>query len=507
MRIATLATILLGVSLLTTGLLAQKQGAALGNFQAAFARDQKTYQTLEEKQRTLKALGAFDSARVTRALVEAYATLEREVTPYAEKRRKLLPRSKSSVTYPLREKLQPIRNLQDEILEALSAQRSDDSLAAMVRLLLRSRKNLPLTLQIALANRASEQGEKDLDTLPTLADKKKLPDEEMLVLLRLFARLGTRAQGSGPWILARLASRNADVRAEAILALAALRWPGSIEPLVARLPVEEGRLRDLVADTLARFTGQDLGPNEKSWRGWLQEEGVPYLRGWKELGTELPKKKRKVEGTGTYFDIPQDGTSILYVFDISLSMRNPMKRQRQAGDSASSPGKERRFDRLLRELHAALDGLTPNKQFGLLGFANRLYRFSDGQLPATPKNIAKAKAWLAGLELELQTNIYDALDLAFYSAGRGSSDRYYPLTVDTIFFLSDGAPTRPKTTTKGRARGLGQDVPDEILSAVRRWNPLRRIRIHTIGLGIRGPRANGLLRGLAEQNGGTYVRR
>jgi len=377
----------------------------------------------------------------------------------------------------------------------------------MLRLLLRSRKNLPLTLQIALANRAGEQSAKDLAKVIAKSKGKKSGDEETLVLLRLFARLGTRAQGAGPWVLARLGSKNPDVRAEAVLALTSLRWPGSIEPLVARLPVEEGRMRDLIADTLARFTGKDLGPSAKSWRGWLEEEGVPYLRGWKELGDKLPEKRRRAEGTGTYFDIAQDGASILYVFDVSQSMRNQMKRKPQPGDSASSAGKERRFDCLLRELNAALDGLTPNKQFGLLGFANRLYRFSDGQFPATPKNIAKAKAWLAGLKLEFQTNIYDALDLAFYSAGRGSSDRYYALTVDTIFFLSDGAPTRPKTTTKGRGKGLSQDKPEEILSAVRRWNPLRRIRIHTVGLGIRGPLANRLLRGLAEQNGGTYVRR
>jgi len=109
------ASLLLGLGI-GTPLLAQNQGAALGRFQSAFARDQKTYQTLDQKQAALRALGAFDSARITKALVDAYATLEQELTPYAEKRRKLLPRSKGAVTYPLRMKLQPIRNLQDEIL-------------------------------------------------------------------------------------------------------------------------------------------------------------------------------------------------------------------------------------------------------------------------------------------------------------------------------------------------------------------------------------------------------
>ena len=177
------------------------------------------------------------------------------------------------------------------------------------------------------------------------------------------------------------------------------------------------------------------------------------------------------------------------------------------GKGGGAGPQDRRIDRLKRELYRALDGLTPTKRFNLLGFANQLFRFTDTQVRATPKNVQEAKTWIAGLGLQFQTNIYDALDLAFYSAGRGSRDRYYPLNVDTIFFLSDGAPTRPRRTTKGRGKGLGQDNPDEILSAVRRWNPLRRLRIHTIGLGIRGAKANGFLRRLAFQNGGTYVRR
>ncbi len=494
--------------LFSTNLLAQGPSGALGRFKAAFSGGQKTYRTFDDKQRALDAIKRFDSVSVTRALITAYATLEQELTPYAEKRRKLLPRSNSGLTYPLRMKLQPIRNLQDGILDALAMQKANASLQAMMKSLLRSKKNLPLTLQITLANCAGKLDAKELNNLLRKVGKKKDNDEESMVLLKLFTRLGFRAQGAGPWVLQRLQSKNLDVRTEAVLALASLRWPPSLEPLMDRLPKETGRLRDLIADTLAQFTGRSLGPSRKSWRDWLQKEGAPYLSGETELGDTLPtqKKSRPAEGTGTYFDIPQDGASILYVFDVSLSMKAILKR-RPGRRGGAAQEKERRIDRLMRELAKALEALTPNKKFNLLGFANRLYRFADKQQPATPKNIESAKTWLKGLQLKFQTNIYDALDLAFYSAGRGSRDRYYPLTVDTIFFLSDGAPTRPKRTVKGRGRGLSGDVPDEILSAVRRWNPLRRIRIHTVGLGIRGPKANGFLRQLAKENGGTYVRR
>ena len=68
-------------------------------------------------------------------------------------------------------------------------------------------------------------------------------------------------------------------------------------------------------------------------------------------------------------------------------------------------------------------------------------------------------------------------------AGRGTVDRYYPVVADTIFFLSDGAPT---IKGSGDKRGLGRDSVEEILAAVQRWNPLGRVVIHSIGLGVRG---------------------
>jgi len=64
--------------------------------------------------------------------------------------------------------------------------------------------------------------------------------------------------------------------------------------------------------------------------------------------------------------------------------------------------------------------------------------------------------------------------------------------VDTIFLLSDGVP------------GLGKFVttPD-ILRAVRRENQIRRIMIHCVAIGTESE----LLRQLAAENGGRYVRR
>ena len=61
--------------------------------------------------------------------------------------------------------------------------------------------------------------------------------------------------------------------------------------------------------------------------------------------------------------------------------------------------------------------------------------------------------------------------------------------------LSDGAPTN---------QDLSDDDPERILRAVREWNRLGRMKIHTIGLKGHDVR---FMRRLAKDNGGIYISR
>ena len=85
-------------------------------------------------------------------------------------------------------------------------------------------------------------------------------------------------------------------------------------------------------------------------------------------------------------------------------------------------------------------------------------------------------------------------------AGRGLKDKYYDPGVDTIFLLSDGAPT---TDSVDKAEPM---EPDQILTAVRDWNQLKRIQIHAIAI---DPRIGSgafvrFMKSLARENKGTY---
>lgn len=92
------------------------------------------------------------------------------------------------------------------------------------------------------------------------------------------------------------------------------------------------------------------------------------------------------------------------------------------------------------------------------------------------------------------TNIHDSLERCFEMAGKGVTDPAADIDLDTIFFLTDGTPTQGKVTD-----------PEKILEKVREWNKLGRIRVHTIGVGTE--QNVDLLRRLARENGGRYVKK
>ena len=80
------------------------------------------------------------------------------------------------------------------------------------------------------------------------------------------------------------------------------------------------------------------------------------------------------------------------------------------------------------------------------------------------------------------TNVFDTLASALEDP-----------EVNTIYFLSDGAPTMGKITE-----------PQGILDRIREINAERKVKIHTIGFHL-DPGAASLMRRLAEENHGDFV--
>src|SRR5690606_20020863 len=97
-----------------------------------------------------------------------------------------------------------------------------------------------------------------------------------------------------------------------------------------------------------------------------------------------------------------------------------------------------------------------------------------------------------GLRPNGPTNLYDALQAALGFGGRGLYDKYYGAGFDTLYVITDGAPTAGPITDKL-----------EIRKRVREANQLRKVAIHCITFGDKND--TNFLGPMAEENGGRHI--
>lgn len=285
--------------------------------------------------------------------------------------------------------------------------------------------------------------------------------------------------------VARLvADRSERVRIAAARALAEMHVYDGIGPLIRQLGKETGLSRSVMAQALESLTGERFGPFDDAWRKWwtvaegrLRESGLPP-RG------EAPAPKADAH----FYGVPQVSERIVYVIDVSDSMRANV-----------APGVSR-LDACKQELERAVRALPRKASFNVILYNEGVEPWVDGVVVAGP--VRKGDPDLREDAIRFfrltvphgTTNILDALREAFRIAGPGARKKDAPVLVDTIYLLTDGSPTDE--------RGFPEDAT-RILRAVRRWNALGRVMIHTIGVGedLNKP----FLERLAKDNGGTFL--
>ena len=310
------------------------------------------------------------------------------------------------------------------------------------------------------------------------------------------------------------------VRAAAIAGLSRLRDVRSVELLIAHLEREEGRLVADATSGLAALTGRGFGLSVEGWRSfWAAVKERYVLPSEDELAAIQARREAKdavryATEVVRYHGIETPSRSLLFVLDVSASMD-----QLVMGDLREEEQELRRIDVVKRELLATLDALPPYAQFNILTFSTEVQSWKRAGVKATKANKKSARRFLERLDVAhgasrsttfrttedvapavastvLQndagrTNTYGALSEALSIAGRGSFDRNYELSVDTILFLSDGMPSHGERI-----------APDDILRDVRRANRLRRVALHTIAIGDFN---KDFMSELAQENGGRFV--
>jgi len=446
----------------------------------------------------LGELGPFDSRAVAEVLVKAFTQLETAAQQIDKEANDAIQRGKFSPgeIATRRRDIDPLRKAQARALDRVGTLRNGDALAWLIdRLIGEDRYAISLKLEAVRA--AIQAGESIVGPLQRAAARAKKPDD-LIAMLLAAQQLEKRAQPLADAIVPLVNHADPTVRENAALALARIAVPQGVEPLVKRIEKESGRTQLRFAAALEILTRQKLGLSPNAWKSWFAAEGIRYTSGQAELGGGEAAVTQ--QATGYFHGIPQDSRSIIYVIDVSGSMVVSLKDPRfedpqQTRPIPAPPGEESRMSCSKKELVKALGDLPQGTRFNIVHFSTKADRYAPKMIEATPGVIKKAQKWVEELEPLGATNIYDAMESAFGLAGRGSADKYYDSTVDTIFLLTDGQPSI----------GPNKDSTARIEESVRRMNPFKRVTVHTVGLG------NGIdadfLRRLATDNAGVFVQR
>jgi len=293
------------------------------------------------------------------------------------------------------------------------------------------------------------------------------------------------------------------VRSAAAFSMAEMRCKAVIPALIAGLEAELKRKQDPWAmdvrlhKLLEGLTGQSVARGGIApWKAFWKREGASFaVRPKPRLGEEAAQDDRYDK----FFDLTIESDRVLFVLDFSGSMAEPAEikaRGTSAGGAAASQTTKAQLvvDEIKKLVMSLPDGALCN--FVVFSEDVRIWR-AEGQRPALVKLDDDARddllgSFLDGLRPQGPTNLYDALQAALGFGGRGLYDKYYAAGFDTLYVITDGAPTAGPVTDK-----------EEIRKRVREANQLRKVAIHCITFGDQNDTA--FLKPLAAENGGRHI--
>ncbi|HTI50095.1 MAG TPA: VWA domain-containing protein [Planctomycetaceae bacterium] len=241
-----------------------------------------------------------------------------------------------------------------------------------------------------------------------------------------------------------------------------VRVPGddTITFVIDLLPRLKGLVQYDVITYLIRATGENYRDDAAGWKAW-----------WVAQQQKLSKRKDpppvgNFGASGAFYGIPIGAKRVVFVLDISRSME-----------------KGGRIDAAKRELSEVIQSLPPDVYFGIVAFHGLVHVWQQELMPANEGNRKRAIESVMGQETRGGTSSYDALEAAF------------ALDPEAIYFVTDGQPVTGKIVD-----------PKEIVASVADANRVRRISVHSIGIGTGdgGNIFSSFLRDLAEADWGEY---
>ncbi len=301
-----------------------------------------------------------------------------------------------------------------------------------------------------------------------------------------------------------LANKSDLIAAATANAIASFKLHSLIPDIIAVLAKSTGKLSEDLERSLKMMTGESHEENAKVWEiRWKTVLAEKLVDGQPSpLASNNANENKEEKKAGfSYYGITTSSKKIIFLFDISGSMRKPAAEDEKivSGESRVVDKEEKvegttKIDVAKKQLIKAIEKLDPKTTFNVIVFSNTFHRWNKEMMLATPANKKDVTDFISKQPAKGATNIFDPLEVAIQSAGRGTFDKQYDISCDTIFLVTDGSPNRGRVSNA-----------DDIIKEVAKLNELGRLTIHAIGI---GPEQNsGFMKELTEKNGGTYESR
>ena len=239
------------------------------------------------------------------------------------------------------------------------------------------------------------------------------------------------------------------------------------------------------------------------WRKWYDDHKKELEAKGAKSGPPPRASGKGEPGKTTYYGVETLSKKVLFIMDISGSMKEPLGQDKGPVTGEGAPSYTGlKIDVAKQVLSKAIRSLPDNAQFEVILFNHQFRAIFGAMTVATLENKNKAELEIEAAKPAGATWTYGALREAFAVANRGVSEDQIQPSVDTIFLLSDGAPTDDASDTE--AKPMAAKV---ILDAVGEWNRVIKLKIHTIAIdpSLNGSTFIALMKGLASRNGGTYT--
>jgi hypothetical protein len=291
------------------------------------------------------------------------------------------------------------------------------------------------------------------------------------------------------------------IRVTACRALVAYGTSECMDALIARFEKERGRLERELRAALKAVSGDDLGPRASTWAKWWARQKELY-------GGFDPNPPPKPAEAGEGYAQPEPrnpedphyygrrifSQSVGFVFDTSGSMDKNI----QIAESASTalgdiPTTGTRMQVAKEVLAGAIKQLKPKVKFNLVFFSSDVRPWKKNLVAASSGNTSAAAGAIMNAPADGETNIHGALKAALGLHDQPTLSAKLLNIPDTVYFLTDGSPTRGEITATPELLGWFRDV-----------NRFAKVKLHVVAFGNLGVDLE-FLRSLAEAGDGDFI--